>query len=142
MSFQSHKKPPAHPDHLFNQTLDFNDLNNVQHRYTPIGILLIFFSRFSDSIAVIKRESQGYVQFLQDDYSHSVQLSSSRVSDLIDTSSSILIFHHQVCKTDFYKPIIRLIIALRVPITDENLYSCFTNETPASSELPVRSDIS
>ena len=96
MSFQSYMKPPARPDCLFNEILDVNDSKNVHHSYTPIAILLI--SRFSDSIAVVKQESQGYIQFPQDDYSHSVPLSYSRFSDLIDTSSSILIFHHQVRK--------------------------------------------
>ena len=97
VSFQSYKKPPVRHDCLFDETLDFNDFYDVQHHYTPIAILLI--SRFSDSITVVKRESQGYVQFLQEDYSQSAHLSHSSFSDMIDTSSSILIFHIQVCET-------------------------------------------
>ena len=89
-----------HPDHLFNRTVNLTDVENVQHAYKPTAVLLV--SCFSDSVTVVKKESHDYVQFVSDNYSEPVHLSKPRWADLIDTSGSILVFHHKVCQRHLF----------------------------------------
>jgi hypothetical protein len=61
----------------------------------PTSVILI--SRYSDTIIVIKKESNNYIQYVGDLYSEPVSLSYDTLCDLFDTSGTVLVFyHHQV----------------------------------------------
>jgi hypothetical protein len=70
-------------------------VKNIEHNYAPNAVLLI--SRFSDTIVVIKKEGNNYVQCIGNLYSEEVPLSHDQLYDLYDTSATIFAFHHQVC---------------------------------------------
>jgi hypothetical protein len=69
-------------------------VKNIEHRYTAIAVLII--SRFSDTIIVIKKKGNNYVQCTGNLYAEYVVLSQDKIYDLYDTSAAILVFHRQV----------------------------------------------
>lgn len=69
-------------------------MKNVEHSYTPNAVLII--SRFSDTIVVVKKKRNNYVQCVGNLYSEQIPLSHDQLYDLYDTSATILVFHHQV----------------------------------------------
>jgi hypothetical protein len=70
----------------------------MEYCYVPIGVLLI--SRYSNTIIVIKKESNDYVQYVGNSYSESISISYDKLSDIFDTSGKLLVFHRrQVFKT-------------------------------------------
>lgn len=87
-------KPDIDPDHLSNSKLRLTDVNDIQHRYVATAFFML--SRFSDSIAVVKEDFDGYVQYIDDHFSARVNISYSKFADLIVTSSSVLVFYNKV----------------------------------------------
>ena len=53
-------------------------------------------SRYSNTITIVKQESEKLLKFIGDTYSTSVDLPYSHMNDLLDTSNAILLFYHQV----------------------------------------------
>jgi hypothetical protein len=80
---------------VFDSGTSSRDIDDVEHYYIPIAILLI--SRYSDTLAVIKKESNKHIQYVGNSYSEKISLSNGTLSDLFDTSGAILVFHNQVC---------------------------------------------
>ena len=93
-SFQRVADRMSHAKDLFMSTIKLTDDQNIVHSYKPVAILLI--SRYSDACTIIKCEANAYIQFNDDTYSKSVPLSVSKMADLFDTCSYILVFYHQV----------------------------------------------
>jgi hypothetical protein len=84
----------SHVKDLFDSSIKLTDENNILHSYKPTAILLI--SRYSDAVVVIKREANDYIQFNDDHFSISKELTISKMADLMDTCGHILVFYHQV----------------------------------------------
>ena len=53
-------------------------------------------SRYSDTIVIVKQKSNKLFKFVTGTYSTPTDLSYSEMNDLLDTSSTILVFYHQV----------------------------------------------
>ena len=79
---------------MFNSTINIYDVKNIKHSYTLSAILLI--SRYSDTIVVIKKDGNNYVQCIGNFYSEQIPLSHDELYDLYDTSATIFAFHHRV----------------------------------------------
>ncbi len=80
---------------MFDAGTSLCDIDDVEHYYMPIAVLLI--SRYSDTLSVIKKESNKDIQYVGNLYSEKISLSNGTLSDLFDTSGAILVFHNQVC---------------------------------------------
>lgn len=76
---------------IFNSTITITDINNIEYRYRISSVLLI--SRYSDTLIVIKKKQNKYIQYVNN--SNTEQLTLNRLHDLFDTSSTILGFHRQ-----------------------------------------------
>lgn len=74
-------------------------MQKTEYKYESSFILLI--SRYDDKIFVVEVKSNHYVRFTGTTYSDRTVLSSDKLADLYDTSSAILVFHHQVMKIIF-----------------------------------------
>ncbi|CAF3501805.1 unnamed protein product [Rotaria socialis] len=81
------------PKDLFEGDITLTDINNFQHSYTPTSCLMI--SRYSDTIIIVKKESNKLLQYTGDAYSVAADLSYTKLNDILDTSSTILIFYRQ-----------------------------------------------
>ncbi|CAF4164381.1 unnamed protein product [Rotaria sp. Silwood2] len=81
------------PKDAFNGNLKLIDVNNAEHSYSPRAILII--SRYDNTIAIIKQESNKFIQYVGNTYLEQTPISYSKLTDLFDTSGAILVFHHQ-----------------------------------------------
>ncbi|CAF4273381.1 unnamed protein product, partial [Rotaria sordida] len=81
------------PKDAFDSNLKLIDVNNVEYAYTPRAIFLI--SRYSDTISIIKQQSNKFIQYIGTTYSEPIPISYSKMIDLFDTSGTILVFYHQ-----------------------------------------------
>ncbi|CAF3777950.1 unnamed protein product [Rotaria sordida] len=70
------------------------DMDDKEYNYGATALLC--FSAYSDNVGLVKKKSNKYVQLIGDAFSEETLLTFSNLSDIFDTSSSILIFHHQV----------------------------------------------
>ncbi|CAF5228016.1 unnamed protein product, partial [Rotaria magnacalcarata] len=82
------------PKDIFEGDITLTDINNFQHAYTPTSCLMI--SRYSDTIIIVKKESNKLLQYTGDAYSVAADLSYTKLNDILDTSSTFLIFYRQV----------------------------------------------
>jgi len=64
--------------------------------YNYDATALLCFSAYSDNVALVKKKSNKYIQLIGDTFSEETSLTFSKLLDIFDTSSSILVFHHQV----------------------------------------------
>ncbi|CAM4846474.1 unnamed protein product, partial [Rotaria magnacalcarata] len=81
------------PKDLFEGDTTLTDINNFQHSYTPTSCLMI--SRYSDTIIIVKKESNKLLQYTGDAYSVAADLSYTKLNDILDTSRTIFIFYRQ-----------------------------------------------
>ncbi|CAF3829497.1 unnamed protein product [Rotaria sordida] len=94
------------PKDAFDSNLKLIDVNNVEYAYTPRAIFLI--SRYSDTISIIKQQSNKFIQYIGTTYSEPIPISYSKMIDLFDTSGTILVFYHQD-QTQTAKPNMRIV---------------------------------
>jgi hypothetical protein len=79
--------------------MTMNNMANIEHIYSTNAVLLI--SRYSDTLAVIKKAKNKYVQYVNKSYDEQIPLTRDELYDLFDTSGAILGFHHQVLTAVF-----------------------------------------
>lgn len=73
------------------------DVDDKEYNYGATALLC--FSAYSDSIAFVKKKSNQYIQLIGDTFSEETALTFSKLLDIFDTSSSLLLIHHRVCIT-------------------------------------------
>ncbi|CAF1368369.1 unnamed protein product, partial [Rotaria sordida] len=73
------------------------DMDDKEYNYGATALLC--FSAYSDNVGLVKKKSNKYVQLIGDAFSEETLLTFSNLSDIFDTSSSILIFHPQINQT-------------------------------------------
>lgn len=79
---------------MFNANISLYDVHNILYNYIPTTLFCI--RAYSDNITLVKKEHGDYIQFIGDLFSERISLSFNKLLDIFDTSSSILVFHHQV----------------------------------------------
>jgi len=84
---------------VFNANISLYDVHDTLYNYTPTTSFCI--SAYSDNITLVKKEYDDYIQFIGDSFSEQISLSFDKLLDIFDTSSSILVFHHQVFIAEF-----------------------------------------
>ncbi|CAF4455530.1 unnamed protein product [Rotaria sp. Silwood2] len=70
------------------------DMDDKEYNYGATALL--GFSAYSDNVALVKKKSNKYIQLIGDAFFEETSLTFSKLLDIFDTSSSILLFHHQL----------------------------------------------
>ncbi|CAF4999893.1 unnamed protein product, partial [Rotaria sp. Silwood1] len=73
------------------------DMDDKKYNYGATALLCI--SAYSDNVALVKKKSNKYIQFIGDTFSEETSLTFNNLLDIFDSSSSILLFHHQIKRT-------------------------------------------
>ncbi len=78
----------------FENNIFLRDIHDQEYNYAATALLC--FSAYSDNISLIKKKSNKYIQLIGDTFSEQTSLTFNNLLDIFDTSSSVLVFNHQV----------------------------------------------
>ncbi|CAF4203216.1 unnamed protein product, partial [Rotaria sordida] len=88
---------PKVENNPFDNHICLRDMDDKEYNYGATALLC--FSTYSDNVALVKNKSNKYIQLTGDKFSEETSLTFNKLSDIFDTSSSILLFHHQINQT-------------------------------------------